>query len=80
MTNLNVSSGNNHETENDCLYNVQWRDGTITLNFTITGRQIKRRQNSKKKNKQTKKSEIRKFNILKTTSGTNRKIIIVRVC
>ena len=58
MTNLNVSSGNNHETENDCLYNVQWRDGTITLNFTITGRQIKRRQNSKK-NKQTNKQKKR---------------------
>ena len=58
MTNLNVSSGNNHETENDCLYNVQWRDGTITLNFTITGRQIKRRQTVKKKqtNKQKKRN------------------------
>ena len=45
-------------------------------NYDYTGRQIKRRQNSKKTNKQTnkqtsKKSKILKFNRLTTTSRTN---------
>ena len=60
----------------------------ITINFTITGWQKRSPKNSKKQkqkethtNKQTsKKSELRKFNRLKTTGRTNRKIIIVRVC